>query len=435
MKRIKFFIAFNLLLVTCSLQAQQVLTFDEAVKQMLNKNFDIQIISNDKRVAQELNKIGNAGFLPTFDVTANYNRNITNANQEYFDGTEREATNAVNSGVSASALLSWTLFDGFRMFSQKNILEVNERISEYNLRAVAEQGLLSLARIYYQIAVQEELLKVMRQSLDVSKERHTLAERRMNIGSGSRQEVIQALIDMNSDSASVLSQIVSIENLKTELNLILNRNIIDDVDVDNEIPLDTSLILPNLLSADGGENINLLRAREHVRLSQLQINNAKSGFYPRIGVYAGYDFGKSTNETGLLRSNQTYGPSMGVFFQWNIFNGLKDYSNLQVQKIELETSQISEQQATQQNTARIIQAYRSYELAQNILELERINLTGAGDNLNIALRKFELAAISSVEFRDIQLQQLHAQNRLLNAAYDIRIYELELKQLSGMLRL
>ena len=96
---------------------------------------------------------------------------------------------------------------------------------------------------------------------------------------------------------------------------------------------------------------------------------------------------------------------------------------------------INEQQATDQNTARIIQAFRNYKLAQNLLKLEDINLENAGNNLDIALRKFELAAISSVEFRDIQLQQLDARNRWLNAAYDLRIYELELKQLSGMLRL
>jgi outer membrane protein len=434
MKRIKFFAAFYFLFISFSVDAQ-TLTFDEAVRQMLSNNFDIQIVTNDNRIASELNNIGNAGFLPSLDINANFNRNITNAKQEYFDGTDRDAVNAVNSGVTASALLSWTLFDGFRMFAQKNILNSNERISEYNLRAVAEQGIIALAQVYYSIAVQEELLNAMRQSLDVSRERYSLANRRLDIGSGSRQEVIQALIDMNSDSATVLTQITSIQNLKTELNLILNRNIIDAVEVENNIPLDTTLVMANILSGSADENISLLRAREHVRVSQFQINNARSGFYPRVGVYAGYDFGRSTNETGLLRSNQMYGPTMGVFLQWNLFNGLRDYTNLQVQKIELETSGISEEKAGNENTARIIQAYRNYELAQNVLALQRINLENAGDNLDIALRKFELAAISSVEFRDIQLQQLQAQNRLLDAMYNIRIYELELKQLAGTLSL
>lgn len=435
MKRLKFFAAFCFLLISFSVSAQQTLTFDDAVRQMLTSNFDIQIISNENRIASELNNIGNAGFLPSVDVNANYNRSVTNSNQEYFDGTDRDAVNAVNSGVTASAVLNWTLFDGFRMFAQKDILNSNERISEYNLRAAAEEGIIMLAQVYYRIAVQEELVNFMRQSLDISRERHTLASRRLEIGSGSRQEVIQALIDMNSDSATVLTQITSIENLKTELNLILNRNIIDAVEVEDQIPLDTSLVLAGILSSSVDENINLLRAREHVRVSQFQINNARSNFYPRAGVYAGYDFGRSTNEAGLLRSNQTYGPTMGVFLQWNLFNGLRDYTTLQVQKIELETSRISEEKATSENTARIIQAYRNYELAQNVLALERINLENAGDNLDIALRKFELAAISSVEFRDIQLQQLQAQNRLLDAMYNIRIYELELKQLAGDLKL
>lgn len=423
------------MLISISASAQQNLTFDEAVRQMLTNNFDIRIVSNENKIASELNNIGNAGFLPSLDVTANYDQSINNANQEYFDGTERDATNAKNTGLNASALLSWTLFDGFRMFNQKNILNANERISEFNLRAASEEGILLLAQVYYRIVLQEELLYVMRQSLDVSRERHSLALRRLDIGSASRQEVIQALIDMNTDSAAVLSQIASLENLKTEFNLILNKNITDNVNVGNVIPLDTTLVLADLLTNSGDESIDLLRAREHVKISQLQINNARSFFYPRFGAYAGYDYSRSTNETGLLRSNQTFGPSVGLFLNFNLFNGLRDYTALQVQKIGLETSRISQEKATNGNTASLIQSFRNYELAQNVLKLERINLENAGDNLTIALKKFELAAISSVEFREIQLQQLQAQSRMLDARYNIRIYELELKQLSGKLQL
>jgi outer membrane protein TolC len=292
-----------------------------------------------------------------------------------------------------------------------------------------------LANLYYQIVQRTQLLEVYRESLSISELRHNLAAKRKAIGSSSKQEVLQAFIDWNADSVQVMTEVSTIANLKANLNLLLTRDVFEELATANSIPLDSTLILNSLLESAESFNIDLLIARENIHQALQEVKVARSFMLPEVGVYAGYDFTKSTNDAGLLRSNQIHGPGVGVFVNFNLFNGLRNYNNLKVREIEQENSEISNQQSELTNRAAIAQSYQQYQLALNVMRLERNSQEQADENVNIALKRFELGNISAVEFRDIQLQAVEARSRLLGAQYAIRINELVLRRLSGRLLL
>ena len=216
------------------------------------------------------------------------------------------------------------------------------------------------------------------------------------------------------------------------MNLLLARDLIDAIEVAQEIPLQENLSLSALMESAGKANVDLLIARENIRVAQGETKLSRATLYPQAGVFAGYDFVKVTSEAGFLRSNRSYGPHVGVFVNYNLFNGLRDFKNLEVSKLQEINSRISNEKAGYLNTAQILKSYRLYEVAKNILAMEKISVEQAEENLKIALRKFELGAITSVEFRDIQLQLIRSQSNILNAQFEIRMQELELKRLAGV---
>lgn len=433
---VKVIVFFMVLFSLNSLKADgQELSFENAVQEMLAKNFDIRIESNNQEITSRLNNAGNAGFLPTLDARFNYESSSNNTDQKFFDDRIQKVDGAKNDAMFASVLLNWTLFDGFRMFAIKSILDSDERLSTYYLRAASEEAVLMLANLYYQIVQRIQLLEVYRESLSISEQRHQLAAKRKAIGSSSKQEVLQALTDWNADSVQVMSEVTTIENLKTNVNLLLARDVFAELVTPNSIPLDSTLVLTDLLESAESFNINLLIARENILKAQQEVKVSRSYMFPEVGVYAGYDLNKSTNDAGLLRSNQTHGPGVGVFVNFNLFNGLRNYNNLKVREIEQENSEISNQQSELTNQAAIVQAYEQYQLALDVMRLERDSQEQADENVRIALKRFELGNISAVEFRDIQLQAVEARSRLLGAQYSIRINELVLRRLSGKLLL
>ncbi|GIV32819.1 MAG: membrane protein [Chitinophagales bacterium] len=412
-----------------------MLTFEAAVQEMLENNFDIQIADNSKAIAHQLNNIGTAGFLPSLSGRAGYEQAYRNTEQVFFDGRQQGANNARSSTLTASVLLNWTLFDGMRMFATKSILEANEALSDYYLRAAVEEGVVLLGSLYFQIAQRSKLLELYRNTLLVSRERYQLALKRQQIGSGSRQDVLQALIDLHADSIQLMRTATDIADLKTELNLLLARDVTVPVETDLRIPIDTSLTLTVLLEAASKENTDLLVARENIRIAQHELRVARSYFYPEAGIYAGFDFAKSTSQVGVLQSNRSYGPGVGIFITYNLFNGLRDYKNLKVSKIRQENSLIAAAKASASVHAQILQHYQNYELAKKTLLLEQESEEKANENLQIALKKFELGNITSVEFRSIQLQALEAATRRINALYAIKMHELELSKLAGIMGL
>lgn len=415
------------------LTSGQTLGFDEAVKEMLEKNFDIRVVKNNREVAATLNNSANAGLLPSLDGSVAYERSVTNTEQEFLDGRTDQQDNAERNDLSAALLLNWTVFDGFNMFAEKEILESNEQLGAYYLRAASEEAILMLATLYYQVVQQEKAMEVSRQALQISRERYRLAAKMESVGSGSMQQVTQALIDLNVDSSMFLNQQTAAANLKTEMNLMLARDIMAAVEVDSVIPIDSSLQLSEMLRGTASAHVELLIARENTRVATQQIRQARSDFYPEVGVYAGYRYGSSTSEVGFLRSNRNHGPAMGFVINFNLFNGLKDYKNVRARVLQRENTLIAAEKADETNAAATLRAYRNYALGLELMELERQNVARANDNIAIALRKFELGSINSVEFREIQLQLIEARNRLLEAEYTARVHEIELRKQAGTL--
>src|SRR5690606_14634914 len=129
----------------------QELSFEDAVKEILDKNFDIRIIENNKVIASTLNNSANAGLLPSLDGSAGYEKAISNTQQEFLDGRTDDRANAERNDFSAALMLNWTVFDGFSMFAVKDILESNEKLSEHYLRAASEEAIMVLAGLYYQV--------------------------------------------------------------------------------------------------------------------------------------------------------------------------------------------------------------------------------------------------------------------------------------------
>ncbi len=79
------------------------------------------------------------------------------------------------------------------------------------------------------------------------------------------------------------------------------------------------------------------------------------------------------------------------------------------------------------------QVYEQYKDALLLIELERENLQYTKQTQEIALERFRLGTISSVELRETQLSLLNAENRLIVSQIEAKTAETELLRLSGNL--
>jgi len=225
--------------------AGDTLSLSEALTIALENNWGITLAENESRIAELNNTFGRAGFLPSVDVTAARSRNVNNTYQQTIAGT-REGNNAISNSINAGIALTWTIFDGINMFIQKKKLEELESMGITELRSVIENTVAQVVVAYYDIAVQERLTDVYFEAVQLSSERKRFARAMIDIGSGSELSYLQSAVDLNTDSATYMQQLVFLANSKAEFNRLLCRDLLTTFEVTSEIPLNYDLLYEQL---------------------------------------------------------------------------------------------------------------------------------------------------------------------------------------------
>ena len=122
------------------LLAQDKLSAMDAVKVGLERNFNIQILRNQETIAAN-NTPGRAGMLPTIGTTGTTSYSVNSTEQKFFTGESRGSNNASTIAFRLGLEVSWTAFDGFRMYVARDRFQTLEEQSR--MRTTAEMQALA----------------------------------------------------------------------------------------------------------------------------------------------------------------------------------------------------------------------------------------------------------------------------------------------------
>lgn len=412
---------------------QQKLTIKEVIKIALENNYDIRFAKSEAAISDNNFSLGNAGFLPKLDLTGSQSRTVTNTKQEYSDGSSVDKDDAGSTSTSANIALTWTLFDGFKMFTSYSKLREYKELGEIKLRSQIENSLSDVIKTYYDIVRQKYNYIVAKESIDISEERLKLAQEKYSVGSASQLDILRAKVDLNADKSNLLLQEVTLNSLKVTLNGLLARTVSSEFDVDDEIDLKSEMSFDQLKEEALKNNTDLQQAEKSKTISSYDVSLTRGDFYPRINLNSGYNYQKSESDANLVRTNRSYGYNYGLSLSWNIFNGFNTYLANQNALITLDKNEGNLLAAISKVESALLIAYKNYEKNIEILRLEDENVSVAKENLDLAMEQFRLGILSPIEFRDIQKSYTTAQSRLSSARYSAKISERDLLKQSGNL--
>jgi outer membrane protein len=197
-----FFIISIIFPLSTAAQINGMLTYKQAVGLLLKNNFDIQIAKNNATIADIQNTYGNAGFMPRVDINAGTSIASNKTRQEFASGLSVNQSGVGSQNLNAGAFLTWTIFDGMKMFATKERLNLLEQQGELSMKLEMEQQIEQLTLIYFQTVKHEQLIKGIEATMQVSQERIKLYERKLDIGAGSNVELLQARLDYNAQKST-----------------------------------------------------------------------------------------------------------------------------------------------------------------------------------------------------------------------------------------
>ena len=411
----------------------QTLTLQQALNTAWENNYGIKIINKELQITDLQNHAGYAGMLPVISAIANYDVEVTNSEQQYFSGETRSEKNAGANSLDAGVYLDWTVFDGLGMFARKDKLEQLYALGELEVRAKLEEITMQLMIDWNNLIQLENAKKVMENAIDISGERLKIAQQRNVIGSGSGLDVLQAQVDLNTDSSAYINILLQIKNTKAVINEYMARDANTTFDINEKIAVDQTINLTSIKENVYANNTSLLIAEKNKQIAELQVKEYKSYLYPTVSLNAGYGFLKSVSEAGFVESNLNVGPLAGVSLVIPLFNGFTVSRNIEQMKVMQQMQELDVLQTQLSVNTNLVILYNQYETSLQLMKIEQQNIESATKNVSIALEKFNLGAITSVELREIQLQKVNTENRYLTEELNAKIAELQLKYFSGKL--
>ena len=118
---------------------------------------------------------------------------------------------------------------------------------------------------------------------------------------------------------------------------------------------------------------------------------------------------------------------------WNLFDGGNTKTRVANSKIALETQKISQQQQEETISNNLKNTWGSYQNSLFILKAQEQNILTSQNNFNRTEEKYKLGQVTSIEFRQAQINLINTKTALNNAKFDAKLIELQLLQLSGQL--
>lgn len=416
---------FGILIISEFVFAQNILSLDDLIKLGLENNIGIKIVKNSSEILENNASIGNANLLPKIDLTsvANYN----DLTMKTSAGDTKQKSSTTNAGIE----LNYTLFDGFSNIYTYNKLKLLSKTGNLQVKSVIENTILQIVYGYYNIGVIQENYEILKEALQISRERLSRIKAKAELGGSNKIELLSAEVDFNNDNLNVINTKRLLEETIRNLNAVVN------IELEKEYLVDSTIVFGNFYNEDeifkkaNTSNTSLQLVNAGYESSEFDLSISKSSYYPRLSVKTGYNYFKPKNDFNFNLNQPNNQFSTNLVLSLNIFDGFKNSLKIQNSEIELKNNQLKIDQEKINLRKNIINTFNSFNHNLFVLKTEKNNLYSAKLNFQRAKELLEYGQITSTRFREAQLNLVRAKSNIAKAKYQAKISEFELLKLSG----
>jgi outer membrane protein TolC len=415
--------------------SQQVVKTSEAIALALENNYGIKIANNNLELAENNKSILNSGYLPTLTGNAGGNINRENTEGQLANGENRVAEGAETRRYNAALNLNYTLFDGLGRYYDYKRLKEEYNLSELQARETIENTISQLLSIYYDVARRSENLKSLEETLDISKDRLKRSEYQFDYGQNTKLDVLNAQVDINNDSINIINAYQNLKNAKRDLNVVTGNTIAQSFEVDTTVTFLMQLNKDELLTSLYANNVSLIQNEKNIAINEFTIKANKSGYLPSIGLTGTYGWNESSNNSPLafVLQNTTTNVTAGINLSWNLFDGGATITRVKNARINLENQKLEKELLKLDIARNFDNAWDDYQNKLLVYRVQEDNIITAKNNFERTQEKFKLGQVTSIEFRQAQLNLLTAELNKNQAKYDAKLAEVIVLQISGEL--
>lgn len=409
--------------------AQDKMNLPQILELSLKENFDIQIAKTNTQIAQTQNTLGKAGFLPQVYLTigdrwSNSNRNNPTS---FINGK------IISNSLSPTIGFEQMVFNGFAAQISKDNYDQLQALSSQNGELIVLNNVKAVYLSYYQIQSQYVLYDNQVEVLALSQKVYDYNKQKWETGLITKQELNTFYGFLLEDSVALLSLQSQVLKLEGDLSKLCG---VEKIKVVKES-------LPTLLSTFDRETLTSALDQNPMaksilinqRLKENELNMAKIALYPQLSVNGGYSYSRSnfliTGRDPVIGTTKDF--YLGFSVNYNLFNGFKTQTNIELAKLNVEIQGLKNEQVTNRLQTDLGVYLDSYEetFKQHEMVLKLLGITES--TLSYWQEKQKMGLITSLELRNYQKNYLLNQNLEVNHWLKAFQNSLEIQTLTNQL--
>ena len=407
-----------------------VLTLQDAVNMAIEKNISIK----QSELNLENSKLGKSdaigNFLPRVSASANHQWNIGRG----INITTNVIEDVTTSFSSMSAGFGLDVYNGLRNVYQLHRANLEVLASQYQLDDMKDDIKLLVANSYLQIMFNNEILKVQKSQLEITKVEYERTKDLIDIGTFSPRQIFEIEASLASQEQNVVQAENNYRNAKLSLAQLLLIDDFNSFEIANE---DFSIPFSDILTKSPKEILNksmtfrndiklaetnISIAEKDIQISKSQLQPSVTSFYQWNTRISYQDNLPSFEDQFDLNKGQGYGLALNI----PIFQGKQIRNNVERSRVNLDRlkNQYEQEKLNLENS--INQAYNDLTGAIKLYEASNKTLASLKSAYEDTSDRFLLGAVNSFDFIQSKQRYESAQSENIRAKFD---YKFKLKVL------
>lgn len=407
--------------------AQEAWDLQHCIDYALENNIQLQ----KSRVTEEQGDVTlwqRKGVLfPSLSFNTNHSLGVRPFEQSsaiVFDGQVTQSSKVFSYQGSYGLNANWTIWNGGVNYKNVKAQELQNEIAKLNTEK-SELGIREqIALLYVQILYTQEAQKVNEQLLTTAQSQYDRGQQMMEQGQMSKADVAQLEAQLSSARYNVVNSQTQVSNFKRQLKALLELNLNTPFDVATVIPEDEKVLAMVPSAQEAYEKSLSVRpeiksAEKTIEAANMQLDIAKRGFYPTLGMSASVGSSHHTSSSkGMGEQMKTnLNISAGINVSVPIFDNRRNRSNVKQAKLQQTNSKLTLQDEKNTLSSTIEQYWLNANSNQQNFIAARQQVKSQQTSYELLNEQFNNGLKNIVELLNGRDNLLNAEQRMLEAKY------------------
>ncbi len=430
---IKIYAIVMLSLIGLGVQGQNVMTPEEAITQALENNFNIRIAQNDVLIAENSTDKALFGYRPTVTANGSLNGNINNNTTNFTSGESIVTGYGFAFGGNANVAASYNIIDPNRGANLKQVRE-QVALSDLQKQLTIQNNVADVFTAYYDASRAAANIGILTDVLGLSQDRLDRLEIQNQYGQANRLDILNAQVDIDRDSINIANAKLAYNNALRVLNNTIGISVDRSYDVETDVYYEAGRTLESLLKTAMERCLQLKLIDQNQTITELNYDIIDANRKPILGANANYNYNFNRSAPGsFFSSSRSDGLGLGLSLSYNLYDGGIRKNQRQNTKLALESQGLQREQLVNNLTTQLTMFWHQFQNALYIIESEKSNVATAKVNFERSYEQYQAGQLTSIEYRQAQVNLLTVENSLLNAHYDAKLLEIQMLLLSGQI--